>query len=78
MPIRASVWKKKNVYPRMLESDPIHDIIHVSNSIHVSTTIHDSICFMQEREQQQCSIRIDRIPDVPLSKIKSTFAKSFF
>lgn len=72
MPIRASVWKKKNVYPRMLESDPIHDIIHVSK------TIHDSICFMQEREQQQCSIRIDRIPDVPLSKIKSTFAKSFF
>lgn len=71
MPIRASVWKKKNVYPRMLESDPIHD------SIHVSKFKHDSISFIQEREQQ-CSIRIDRIPDVPLSKIKSTFAKSFF
>ena len=77
MPIRASVWKKKNVYPRMLESDPIHDSIHDSKFIHVSKTIHDSISFIQEREQQ-CSIRIDRIPDVPLSKIKSTFAKSFF
>lgn len=45
MPIKTSVWKKKNVVPRMIEDDPI----------------------------EEYSKLFVRIPDIPLSKIKSNF-----